>query len=76
VNLAPPQRGDAIRYAYLWADENARGRDEARNDRPAVVVAVSVTAGPSQTRVLVLAVTQFTAERCCGNRNRGNARKP
>jgi hypothetical protein len=29
-----------------------------------------------QTRVLVLAVTQFTAERTCRNRNRGNARKP
>lgn len=42
--------GDVIRYAYLWADEGARGREAARKDRPAVVVAVSVTAGPSQTR--------------------------
>jgi hypothetical protein len=57
VNLAPPQRGDVIRYAYLWADEGARGREDARKDRPAVVIAVSVTAGPSQTRVLALAVT-------------------
>ncbi len=63
MNLAPPQRGDVIRYAYLWADEGARGREEARKDRPAMVIAVSVTAGLSQARLLVLAVTHYIAER-------------
>jgi hypothetical protein len=33
----PPRPGSVIRYAYLWANENAVGRDEGRKDRPALV---------------------------------------
>ena len=57
MSLPPPRRGDVIRYSYLWADESASGREEARKDRPAVVLALSVMAESSQTRVLALAVT-------------------
>jgi hypothetical protein len=57
VTLPPPQRGDVIRYSYLWADENAKGRDEGRKDRPAVVLALSVMQARGRTRVMVLAVT-------------------
>jgi len=57
LNLAPPARGSVIRYAYLWADEHRRGREEARKDRPAVVLTLSVRTSDGQTEVLVLAVT-------------------
>ena len=55
--LTPPQRGSVIRYAYLWADEQRRGREEARKDRPALVLALSVRKDDGQTEVLVLAIT-------------------
>jgi hypothetical protein len=42
-----------IRYAYLWADEAASGRDEANKDRPTLVLAVAVSAG----EVMVVAIT-------------------
>jgi hypothetical protein len=58
LNLALPERGSVIRYAYLWAEEHRRGREEARKDRPAVVVALSVRRDGGQTEVLVLAVTR------------------
>ena len=57
MSLLPPQRGDVIRYAYLWADETARGREEGRKDRPAIVLALSVLTEESRVRVLVVAVT-------------------
>ena len=57
MNLAPPEHGSVIRYAYLWADEHSHGREEARKDRPAVVLALSVRTSDGQTEVLVLAVT-------------------
>jgi hypothetical protein len=54
---AVPLRGAVIRYAYLWADENRRGQEEGRKDRPAVVLALSVRDAEGATNVLVLAVT-------------------
>ncbi|MDE2111995.1 MAG: hypothetical protein KGJ79_12700 [Alphaproteobacteria bacterium] len=57
MNLAPPERGCVIRYAYLWADEHKRGREEARKGRPALVLALSVRRDDGQTEVLALAVT-------------------
>lgn len=54
---AVPLRGAVIRYAYLWADENRRGQEEGRKDRPAVVLALSVRDAEGATNVLVVAVT-------------------
>ncbi len=54
---AGPERGSVIRYAYLWADESAQGREEGRKDRPALVLALSVKQADGKTEVLVLAVT-------------------
>jgi len=52
-----PERGSVIRYAYLWADENLRGQEEGRKDRPALVLALSVKEIDGAINVLVLAVT-------------------
>lgn len=52
-----PERGSVIRYAYLWADESARGHEEGRKDRPALVLALSIKEADGTTKVLVLAVT-------------------
>jgi hypothetical protein len=52
-----PERGSVIRYAYLWADESRRGREEGRKDRPALVLALSVKEADGAIHVLVLAVT-------------------
>jgi hypothetical protein len=49
----PPPAGTVFRYAYLWADEDERGREEGTKDRPALVVAVAL----SQSRVIVVAIT-------------------
>jgi hypothetical protein len=53
---APPA-GSVIRYAYLWADEHARGAEEGRKDRPALVLALAVHHQDGETEMLVLAVT-------------------
>lgn len=52
-----PVCGSVIRYAYLWADESARGQDEGKKDRPALVLAVSVKEVDGTTEVLALAIT-------------------
>ncbi len=57
MNLAPPERGSVIRYAYLWADEDAAGREEGRKDRPVLVLALSVNEQHGMTRLLVVAIT-------------------
>lgn len=57
MTWAIPERGSIIRYAYLWADENAQGREEGRKDRPALVLALSVKDQEGTTELLVLAIT-------------------
>jgi hypothetical protein len=57
LGLAPPEPGSVIRYAYLWADENARGREEGEKDRPALVLATSPRPDEGTSEVLVLAIT-------------------
>lgn len=54
---APPAPGTVLRYAYLWADEHAAGREEGRKDRPAVVLVAAVRIAKTDIRVLALAVT-------------------
>lgn len=48
-----------IRYAYLWADEDAVGREEGSKDRPSLVLAVAV----SGAEVMVLAITHSKPRR-------------
>jgi len=57
LSLTPPERGSVIRYAYLWADEHQRGREEARKDRPVLVLALSVWENNGAIQILVLAIT-------------------
>lgn len=57
MKLPAPEPGSIIRYAYLWADEQRRGREEARKDRPALVLALAVRMEDGQSEVLVLAIT-------------------
>lgn len=57
MNLALPERGSVIRYAYLWADEYRHGHEEARKDRPALVLTLTVQNLEGRTEVLVLAIT-------------------
>jgi hypothetical protein len=52
----PPRPGSVIRYAYLWADEDAAGRYEGRKDRPALVLALSAKTADGGSQLLVLAV--------------------
>lgn len=54
--LPPPQAGQVIRYAYLWADEHASGREEGVKDRPAVITMALFTAHQQQ-RVVVVPIT-------------------
>lgn len=57
MKLGPPPRGSVLRYAYLWADEQNRGKEEGRKDRPVLVLALSATERQGTTQVLVLAIT-------------------
>ncbi|MGD0191611.1 MAG: hypothetical protein ABSD74_12790 [Rhizomicrobium sp.] len=57
MTLDPPVPGSVIRYAYLWADEHNRGREEARKDRPALVLALAVRNEAGTVEALVLAIT-------------------
>jgi len=55
--MTAPPLGSVIRYAYLWADESAAGREDAGKDRPALVLALAIHQDNGETEVLVLAVT-------------------
>jgi hypothetical protein len=57
LSLSPPDAGSVVRYAYLWADERGRGREEGRKDRPSLVLTLSIAAKDGQARLLVLAIT-------------------
>ncbi|MEJ0026969.1 MAG: hypothetical protein WDN01_13160 [Rhizomicrobium sp.] len=49
----PPAPGTIFRYAYLWSHEQQRGQEEGLKDRPALVLAVAVSA----SKVAALAIT-------------------
>jgi hypothetical protein len=44
VSLPQPIPGLVIRYAYLWGDEQRRGQEEGRKDRPCAVILVAADA--------------------------------
>jgi hypothetical protein len=59
--LPDPHPGLVISYAYLWADENARGLEEAAKDRPcAIVVARRLTKGIGGSMKSVVTVVPVT----------------
>lgn len=56
MTLPEPEAGLVIPYSYLWRDEQRKGRQEGRKDRPCVVIlAVKTVAG--RTRVTVVPIT-------------------
>lgn len=54
--LPAPEPGLIIRYAFLWSNEAALGREEARKDRPCAVL-LTTTTHAGQIQVTVLPVT-------------------
>ncbi len=58
VALPPPETGTVIRYAYLWADVAAQGREEGREDRPCAIVVARREAEGGATLVAVVPVTR------------------
>ncbi len=57
--LPKPVPGLVIRYAYLWHDEFAEGREEGSKDRPCALV-LSTTSKDGQTVATVLPITHST----------------
>jgi len=51
-----PEPGDVLSYAYLWADEAERGKDEGLKDRPVVVVVARIVTG-ERTELFVAPIT-------------------
>jgi hypothetical protein len=56
VDIPDPQPGLVIRYAYLWRDEQRRGFEEGRKDRPCAIV-LAVARAEGRPRVVVAAIT-------------------
>ena len=56
MDIPPPKPAQVIRYAYLWADEHAAGREEGTKDRPAAII-LTMQAASNSLRVAVLAIT-------------------
>lgn len=56
MSLPTPHPGLVVSYAYLWADENARGRDGGVKDRPCAIV-VARRVAEDRTIVTVVPVT-------------------
>jgi len=53
----PPRNGAVIRYAYLWRDEQRRGQEEGRKDRPTAVLLAKTESRTGRCTVLVLPIT-------------------
>jgi hypothetical protein len=56
VDIPEPQPGLVFRYAYLWREEQKRGADEGRKDRPCAIV-LAVAQADGSPRVVVAAIT-------------------
>lgn len=52
-----PKPGSVIHYAYLWARDHARGKEEGVKDRPTLVIAVVVKDEKGKRQVLVVPIT-------------------
>lgn len=56
MDVPAPKPAQVIRYAYLWADEHAAGREEGTKDRPVAIV-LTMQAGSNMLKVAVIPVT-------------------
>ena len=56
MDIPDPQPGLVIHYSYLWRDEQRRGLEEGRKDRPCAIV-LAVKKAEGATRVVVAAIT-------------------
>ena len=56
MSLPAPEPGLVIRYAYLWSNEAATGREEGSKDRPCAIILASADRD-GQTKVVVVPVT-------------------
>ncbi|MEQ1712739.1 MAG: hypothetical protein ABL908_15245 [Hyphomicrobium sp.] len=56
MDIPTPKPAQVIRYAYLWADEHAAGREEGTKDRPAAIV-LTMQADSNVLKVAVIPVT-------------------
>lgn len=52
-----PVGGLVIRYDYLWASEEAQGREEGSKERPCAVVVAIQPSGAEPLRAIVCAIT-------------------
>lgn len=55
--IPAPEPGLVVSYAYLWHYEHEAGQDEARKDRPAVILLTVERQGDETTAVIVLPIT-------------------
>ncbi|HEY1751121.1 MAG TPA: type II toxin-antitoxin system PemK/MazF family toxin [Caulobacteraceae bacterium] len=62
ASFPDPVPGLVIGYAYLWRNEARQGRDEARKDRPCVIV-LSVRRVGGETFVTVAPITHTPPQR-------------
>lgn len=56
MDIPTPKPAQVIRYAYLWADEHAAGREEGTKDRPAAIV-LTLQTGSNLLRAAVVPIT-------------------
>ncbi len=56
MDIPAPKPGQVLRYAYLWADEHAKGQEEGSKDRPVALV-LNIHTVDDQPRVAVVAIT-------------------
>jgi hypothetical protein len=60
VDIPSPKPAQVLRYAYLWADEHADGREEGTKDRPVAVV-LTVLALDGNVRVTPCVLAEASA---------------
>lgn len=57
MSLPSPRRGLVVRHAFVWSHEKAAGTDEARKDRPCVIVLMMASDESGQVRGGVVPIT-------------------
>lgn len=57
MDITPPQPGQVLCYAYLWADEAERGQEEGLKDRPVALILALQPQGQDRPRVVALPIT-------------------
>lgn len=57
MDITPPQPGQVLCYAYLWADEAERGQEEGLKNRPVAVIVALQPQGEDRPRVVALPIT-------------------